>query len=99
MIDPEKLMDTGKKVGAILSIAGKIDREILGKMIAIIDLPLSKAMMPLLTQQLMGEAGLKSIPTTEMLDAMKLLAFFLAELDKTEFYGKMKEAVNESKRS
>jgi uncharacterized protein with GYD domain len=92
MILPEKLEDTGNKVGMLFSIAGDIDIDTLNELIAMSDHPLAKVMMPLIAEQLKKETGLKAIPTTEMTEAMKLLAFFLVELKKVGFGKAIAEA-------
>jgi hypothetical protein len=82
MLNPETIQDTGSKVGLLLSLAEDINLEKLNEMIGLTDHPLAKIMMPVMAQQLKEETGMKTVPLTELTEAMKLTAFFLAELKK-----------------
>jgi hypothetical protein len=82
MMDHAKVEDVGNKVGMLFSLASDIDIDTLNELIAMSDHPLAKIMMPLIAEQLKKETGLHTIPTTEMTEGMKLLAFFLTELKK-----------------
>lgn len=87
MILPE-VEETGNKVGMLLCLADEIDQDVLAEIIRISEHPMAQIVMPLIAEELKKDTGLKHIPTTEMTEAMKLLAFFLAELKKVGF-GKM----------
>jgi hypothetical protein len=92
MMDHDKLEDIGNKVGMLFALADEIDLTILDELIRLSEHPMAKVMMPLIAEQLKKETGLKAIPTTEMTEAMKLLAFFLVELKKVGFGKAIAEA-------